>query len=98
MRKLYVSCTFINGFNQLFANEQDEVIKSKYKEIKEFLKNKKEGDIDSQDIRTIKGLIRRGEARTASTFNQIPLDHVHFLDLPSMSLVRLRNFQWAKLM
>lgn len=73
---------FINGFNQLFANEQDEVIKSKYKKIKEFLKNKKEGDIDSQDIRTIKGLIRRGEARTASTFNQIPLDHVHFLDLP----------------
>ena len=73
---------FINGFNQIFANEQDEVIKSKYKEIKEFLKNKKEGDIDTQDIRTIKGLIRRGEARTASTFNQIPLDHVHFLDLP----------------
>ena len=73
---------FINGFNQLFAGEQDEVIKSKYKEIKEFLKNKKEGDIDTQDIRTIKGLIRRGEARTASTFNQIPLDHVHFLDLP----------------
>ena len=73
---------FINGFNQLFANEQDEVIKSKYKEIKKFLKNKREGDLDSQDIRTIKGLIRRGEARTASTFNQIPLDHVHFLDLP----------------
>ena len=73
---------FINGFNQLFINDQDDVIKSKYKEIKEFLKNKKEGDIDSQDIRTIKGLIRRGEARTASSFNQIPLDHVHFLDLP----------------
>ena len=73
---------FINGFNQIFVGEQDEVIKSKYKEIKEFLKNKKEGDIDTQDIRTIKGLIRRGEARTASTFNQIPLDHVHFLDLP----------------
>lgn len=73
---------FINGFNQLFSNDQDEVIKAKYKEIKEFLKKKKEGDIDTQDIRTIKGLIRRGEARTASTFNQIPLNHVHFLDLP----------------
>ena len=73
---------FINGFNQLFGNEQDEVIKPKYKEIKEFLKHKKEGDIDTQDVRTIKGLIRRGEARTACTFNQIPLDHVHFLDLP----------------
>ena len=73
---------FINGFNQIFGNEQDEVIKSKYKEIKNFLKGKKEGDIDIQDVRTIKGLIRRGEARTACTFNQIPLDHVHFLDLP----------------
>ena len=73
---------FINGFNQIFGNEQDEVIKSKYKEIKNFLKSKKEGDIDTQDVRTIKGLIRRGEARTACTFNQIPLDHVHFLDLP----------------
>ena len=73
---------FINGFNQIFGNEQDEVIKSKYKEIKNFLKGKKEGDIDTQDVRTSKGLIRRGEARTACTFNQIPLDHVHFLDLP----------------
>ncbi|MCI6617921.1 MAG: glucosamine-6-phosphate deaminase [Prevotella sp.] len=73
---------FINGFNQIFAEGKDEVIKKKYQEIKQFLKNKKEGEIDTQDIRTIKGLIRRGEARTASTYNAIPLDHVHFLDLP----------------
>ena len=39
--------------------------------------------MDTAEVRTIKGLIRRGEARTASTFNKIPLDHVHFLDLPS---------------
>lgn len=73
---------FINGFNQIFDENKDEVIKKKYKEIKKYLVEKKEGDIDSADIRTIKGLIRRGEARTACTFNQIPLDHVHFLDLP----------------
>lgn len=73
---------FINGFNQIFDENKDEVIKKKYKEIKKYLAEKKEGDIDSADIRTIKGLIRRGEARTACTFNQISLDHVHFLDLP----------------
>ena len=73
---------FINGFNQLFTNEQDTVIKDKYQEIKTFLTQKKDGDIDTPDVRTIKGLIRRGEARTASSFNNIPLDHVHFLDLP----------------
>ena len=38
--------------------------------------------MDTRDILTIKGLIRRGEARTACTYNNIPLDHCHFLDLP----------------
>ncbi len=73
---------FINGFNQLFGESKDEVIKKKYSEIKKFLAQKKESDMDTLDVRTIKGLIRRGEARTACTFNGVPLDHVHFLDLP----------------
>ena len=73
---------FVNGFNQLFMGDKDETIKQMYKDIKQFLANKKDGDMDTQDVRTIKGLIRRGEARTACTFNKIPLDHVHFLDLP----------------
>ena len=73
---------FVNGFNQLFDNAQNETIKNKYAEIKQFLANKKEGDFDNRDVLTIKGLIRRGEARTACTYNDIPLDHCHFLDLP----------------
>ena len=73
---------FINGFNQIFADSKDSVISDKYKEIKNFFANKKESDFDTRDILTIKGLIRRGEARTACTYNEIPLDHVHFLDLP----------------
>ena len=73
---------FVNGFNQIFIGEKDETIKKMYKDIKKFLAEKKEGDIDTLDVRRIKGLIRRGEARTACTYNHIPLDHVHFLDLP----------------
>ena len=73
---------FINGFNQLFIDNKDEVIKKMYLDIKAFLKQKKDGDMDTVEVRTIKGLIRRGEARTACTYNKIPLDHVHFLDLP----------------
>ena len=73
---------FINGFNQIFDNSRNETIRSKYQEIKKFLIDKKVGEMDTKDILTIKGLIRRGEARTASTYNKIPLDHVHFLDLP----------------
>ena len=73
---------FINGFNQLFENSEDKVICDKYAEIKKFFSAKKEGDMDTRDILTIKGLIRRGEARTACTFNRIPLSRCHFLDLP----------------
>ncbi len=73
---------FINGFNQLFDNDSNACIKEKYAQIKAFMKEKKEGDRDSHDILTIKGLIRRGEARTAAAYNHLPLDHCHFLDLP----------------
>ena len=73
---------FINGFNQLFNNSADQVINEKYAEIRQFLKQKKDGDMDTRDILTIKRLIRRGEARTACTYNSIPLTRVHFLDLP----------------
>lgn len=73
---------FVNGYNQLFCNNEDQVIKKMYADIKAFLAQKKPSDMDSPEVRTIKGLIRRGEARTACTYNGVPLDHVHFLDLP----------------
>lgn len=83
---------FINGFNQIFEDEKDKVIADKYQEIKKFFAAKKEGDMDTRDILTIKGLIRRGEARTACTYNHIPLDHVHFLDLPFYESGRIEKF------
>ncbi len=73
---------FINGFNRLFCDNKDEIIRSKYNDIKQFLKAKQADGLDNRDVLTIKGLIRRGEARTACTYNNIPKDHVHFLDLP----------------
>lgn len=72
---------FVNGFNQIFGLGCD-AIDEKYHEVKDFLANKQEGQKDSRAILDIKGLIRRGEARTACTFNNIPLQRVHFLDLP----------------
>ncbi len=72
---------FVNGFNQIFDIESDK-ISDMYREVKKFLAEKKEGESDNRTILNIKGLIRRGEARTACTFNNIPLSRVHFLDLP----------------
>ncbi|MCR4916609.1 MAG: PIG-L family deacetylase [Prevotella sp.] len=73
---------FINGFNTIFANGSDEVIKHSYQSVKNFLRNKKPGDLDNGNILRLKGLIRRGEARLACSYNGIQSDHIHFLDLP----------------
>lgn len=74
---------FLKGFNDLFDGSRDEVINKKYAEIKDFLARKhSSADLDSRDILTIKGLIRRGEARIAGYYNHLDDAHIHFLDLP----------------
>ena len=73
---------FINGFNKIFANGSDQVIKHSYQSVKAFLKNKEQGSPDNAQVLQLKGLIRRGEARLACAYNGIDSEHIHFLDLP----------------
>ncbi len=73
---------FINGFNTIFANGSDEVIKHSYQAVKHFLQQKQADGLDNRQILRLKGLIRRGEARLACEYNGIDSDHIHFLDLP----------------
>ncbi|MDE6819271.1 MAG: 6-phosphogluconolactonase, partial [Muribaculaceae bacterium] len=62
-----------------FDNEN---FKQKSKEIHDFLANKHAGDMDSDDIRTIKTMIRQAEARTACKWVGVKPENVHFLRLP----------------
>jgi glucosamine-6-phosphate deaminase len=47
-----------------------------------FLKNKKSNDIDSLEVRKLKGLIRRSESLAATRYLGLPHSNVNFLDLP----------------
>ncbi|WP_372753446.1 glucosamine-6-phosphate deaminase [Mariniflexile sp.] len=47
-----------------------------------FLKTKTENDIDSQEVRQLKGLIRRSESLAATRYLGLNDENVHFLDLP----------------
>ncbi|HEY6901987.1 MAG TPA: glucosamine-6-phosphate deaminase [Puia sp.] len=47
-----------------------------------YLKNKKPSDIDTPEIRAIKGLIRRGEAKATCRYVGIPDSNIHFMNLP----------------
>lgn len=42
----------------------------------------KVGDVDSAEVRALKGLIRRGEARLADRYMGVKADNIHFLNLP----------------
>ncbi|HTQ63218.1 MAG TPA: glucosamine-6-phosphate deaminase [Puia sp.] len=48
----------------------------------DFLKNKKNSDMDTPEIRKIKGLIRRCEAKATCFYVGIPEENINFLDLP----------------
>jgi glucosamine-6-phosphate deaminase len=50
--------------------------------MSEFLNNKTPGQADSDEIKTIKGLIRRGEAKAACRYCGIPIERAHFLNMP----------------
>ncbi len=46
------------------------------------LSSKKPNDIDTQDTRKLKGMIRRSESIAATRYLDLPDENVHFLDLP----------------
>ena len=72
---------FAAEFNKLFGVASDGAAKLE-NHIEEFLRNKKPGQVDSPEIQKIKGLIRRGECRAAGRDCGVPVERLHFMDLP----------------
>ncbi len=64
-----------------FGFDNDE-FHEKSRQIHEFIESKASGDIDLPEIRFLKTMIRRGEARIACNYIGVKKDHVHFLNLP----------------
>lgn len=73
--------SFVKDYNEKFGidNSEANVI---YKKAANFLKNKKSSEIDTPEVRYIKGLIRKGEARATCHFIGIPDAQIHFMELP----------------
>ena len=65
-----------------FGNRSTKGDLSLYKRVKKSIKEKKKGDVDSDEIQLIKGLIRKSEAKAGARYVGIEDDQMHFLDLP----------------
>ncbi|RMD69495.1 MAG: glucosamine-6-phosphate deaminase [Bacteroidetes bacterium] len=81
---------FVNDYHEAFDLKQ-EVTRSLFQTIRQELAQKKPGEVDSPEVQTIKGLIRRGEAKAACRYVGIPDDHVHFLDMPFYETGRVKK-------
>ena len=73
--------SFVCDYNDKFGikNKEAEDI---YEKAVKFLKNKKSSEIDIPEVKYIKGLIRKGEARATCHFVGIPDSQIHFMELP----------------
>ena len=72
---------FAVGFEELFgidSKKSSEILR----EAQAFLVSKKASQMDTSQIRAIKGLIRRTEARATCRYVGLPDDHAHFMNLP----------------
>jgi glucosamine-6-phosphate deaminase len=73
--------SFVCDYNDKFGIKSLEA-ENIYKKAITFLKNKKTSEVDIAEVRHIKGLIRKGEARSTSFYVGIPEEQIHFMELP----------------
>ena len=59
--------------------------------IEQAVRQKDANASDSPELRTVKGLIRRSEARAAAKFSGVKEENIHFLDLPFYETGRVRK-------
>lgn len=81
---------FVSDYNDMFDMEQEEA-EEMLSEIKTFLREKEPAQVDSDEVKHIKGLIRRGEAKAAGRYCGIPEERLHFLDMPFYETGRVKK-------
>ncbi len=72
---------FVIDYNEKFQIKSVEA-ENIYQKAVTFLTDKKNSEIDIPEVRYIKGLIRKGEARATSNFVGLTDDQIHFMELP----------------
>ena len=72
---------FAVGFEEMFGIDTSKS-SAILDEARDYLRHKKSNQVDSAEIRAIKGLIRRGEAKATCRYVGIPEENAHFQNLP----------------
>jgi glucosamine-6-phosphate deaminase len=72
---------FAVGFEEMFGIDNSKS-RAQLQAAREFIAGKKKEQMDTAEIRAIKGLIRRGEAKATCRYVGLTEDRCHFMNLP----------------
>lgn len=81
---------FVSDYSKQFGLDKQDAY-SLLSDIQHFLQNKHPGQVDSDEVKEIKGLIRRGEAKAAARYCGVPEERTHFMDLPFYETGRVKK-------
>ncbi|MBK9254909.1 MAG: glucosamine-6-phosphate deaminase [Saprospiraceae bacterium] len=72
---------FVRDFGMAIGIEND-ILYSTVQKVSQFIENKENNQTDIPELRILKGIVRREEARGAALFCGVPEKNIHFLNLP----------------
>lgn len=81
---------FVADYDEAFRLHEQPA-ETLYRRVVDVLQNKAPGQVDSAEVQQIKGLIRRGEAKSACRYAGVPDANAHFMDLPFYETGRVRK-------
>ena len=72
---------YVVDFNSKFGIESPEATRI-FRDAAMSLREKSDSEMDTAEVRYVKGLIRMGEAKSTCRFVGVPVDNAHFLNMP----------------
>ena len=72
---------YVVDFNSKFGIDSPEATRI-FQDAAESLRTKGDTEMDSAEVRYVKGLIRMGEAKSTCRFVGIPVENAHFMNMP----------------
>ncbi len=72
---------YVVDFNEKFGIDSPEATRI-FRDAAESLRTKGDTEMDSAEVRYVKGLIRMGEAKSTCRFVGIPVENAHFMNMP----------------
>ncbi len=81
---------FVLDYSEAFGMKEQKAEKL-FRKVNEFLKNKQPGQVDAPEVKQIKGLIRRGEAKAGGRYCGVPDENMHFMEMPFYETGRVKK-------